>query len=185
MRSLEAAWEKRLGNGRLSASAYLFRLHDMIAPDASGIVRNSRALTGRGLELEFEQRWAERFSLRAGYTLQLPSGEGGRPDNAPRQMFKANLAAELGGGFHGGLEAQHVTRRLAASGTQAVGAYTLVNLNLRYQPPARRWALSLGLYNLLDRRFSDPVAEDSTIAGPRWSMPQLGRTALLRGSVRF
>ena len=118
-------------------------------------------------------------------TLQLPSGEGGRPDNAPRQMFKANLAAELGGGFHGGLEAQHVTRRLAASGTQAVGAYTLVNLNLRYQPPARRWALSLGLYNLLDRRFSDPVAEDSTIAGPRWSMPQLGRTALLRGSVDF
>ena len=185
MRSLEAAWEKRLGNGRLSASAYFFRLHDMIAPDASGIVRNSRALTGRGLELELEQRWAERFSLRAGYTLQLPSGEGGRPDNAPRQMFKANLAAELGGGFHGGLEAQHVTRRLAASGTQAVGAYTLVNLNLRYQPPARRWALSLGLYNLLDRRFSDPMAEDSTIAGPRWSMPQLGRTALLRGSVDF
>lgn len=185
MRSLEAAWERRLGNGRLSASAYLFRLYDMIAPDAGGVVHNTRPLTGRGLELEFEQRWAGRFSLRGGYTLQLPSGEGGRPDNAPRQMFKANFAAELGAGLQGGLEAQHVTRRLAASGTQAVGAYTLLNLNLRYQPPGRPWALSLGLYNLLDRRFSDPVAEDSTVAGPRWSVPQAGRTALLRGSLQF
>lgn len=185
MRSLEAAWEKRIGSGRLSASAYLFRLHDMIAPAASGVVHNTTRLTGRGLELEYEQRWAERFSLRGGYTLQLPSGEGGRPDNAPRQMFKANLAAELGGGFHGGLEAQHLTRRLAAGGTQSVGAYTLINLNLRYLPPGRRWTLSLGLYNLFDQRFSDPVAEDSTLAGPRWSVPQLGRTALLRGSIHF
>lgn len=185
MSSLEAGWEKRLGPGRLSVSAYLFRLYDMIAPEAGGTVRNSSPLTGRGLEAEYEQRWAERFSLRGGYTLQLPSGEGGRPDNAPRQMFKANLAAELGGGLHGGLEAQHVTRRLAAYGTQSVGAYTLLNLNLRYLPPGQRWDLSLGLYNLLDRRFSDPVAEDVTIVGPRWSLPQLGRTALIRAGLRF
>ena len=52
MQSVEAAWEKRIGNGRLMASAYLFRLKDLIAPDAdTGVVRNSGPLTGQGLEL--------------------------------------------------------------------------------------------------------------------------------------
>ena len=71
MQSVEAGWEKRVGSGRLVATAYLFRLSDLIAPDSvTGVVRNSPALTGRGLEFEFEQRWRERYSLRAGYTLR-------------------------------------------------------------------------------------------------------------------
>lgn len=185
MRSVEATWERPVGNGRFSATAYLFRIQGLIAPDATGTIDNSAPVDGRGLEFEFEQRWAERFGLRAGYTLQQPHGAQGRPDNAPRHMVKANLSAELGAGFHAGLEAQYVSRRLAAAGSQAVGATTVANLNLRYLPPGRDWEWSLGLYNLFDRRYSDPSASDTTIAGPRWSIPQLGRTALVKGTVAF
>lgn len=185
MRSVEATWEKPVGNGRFSATAYLFRIHGLIAPDATGTVYNSTPADGHGLEIEFEQRWGEGFGLRTGYTLQQPHGAQGRPDNAPRHMIKANLSAELGAGFQAGLEAQFISRRLAASGSQSVGATTVTNLNLRYVPPAGAWELSVGFYNLFDRHYSDPSVSDLTLAGPRWAVPQLGRTALVKGTVGF
>ncbi len=186
MQSVEAGWEKRVGTGRLVATAYLFRLSDLIAPDSiTGIVRNSPALTGRGLELEFEQRWQERYSLRTGYTLQEIRGASGRPENTPRHMLKANLGADLGRGFFGGFETQYVSRRLTGDGSQGVGAYALANLNLRYSPAGQPWEVALGLYNLFDAHFSDPVGADTTVAGPRTSIPQLGRTAMLTTRLGF
>lgn len=185
MQSVEGTWEKRVGNGRAMASVYFFRIKDLIAPDADGIVQNSGQLTGKGLEVEFEQRFAERYSLRTGYTLQQPHAPNGRPDNAPRHMFKANLGADLGGGFFSGLEGQYVSRRLTAEGSRHVGGYSLFNLNVRYVPSGRRWEMALGFYNLFDVRFSDPVATDLTVAGPRWSVPQIGRTALLTTTLFF
>ena len=100
-------------------------------------------------------------------------------------MFKANLGADLGGGFFSGLEGQYVSRRLTAEGSRHVGGYSLFNLNVRYVPSGRRWEMALGFYNLFDVRFSDPVATDLTVAGPRWSIPQIGRTALLTTTLFF
>jgi iron complex outermembrane receptor protein len=185
MQSVESSWEKRIGNGRFSTTLYLFRIHRLIAPDASGIVQNSAPLAGRGIEMEYEQRWLDRVSLRTGYTLQESKIDGVQMDNAPRHMFKANLGIELGHGFVAGLEGQHVTHRLTALGARTVDAYSIVNLNLRYLPPSRGWEMALGLYNLFDTRFSDPAASDMTIAGPRSSLPQMGRTAMLKGTLYF
>ena len=97
-------------------------------------MRNSGPLTGQGLELEYEQRWLDRYSLRTGYTFQQPRGDGGRPENAPRHMLKANLGAELGGGFIAGLEGQYVSTRLTGDGGRRVPDYAIANLNLRYLP---------------------------------------------------
>lgn len=186
MQSIEAAWEKRVGNGRLTASVYLFRLKDLIAPDVgTGVVQNSGPLTGQGLELEYEQRWLDRYRLRTGYTFQQPRGDGGRPENAARHMLKANLGAELGGGFIAGLEGQYVSTRLTGDSGRRVPDYAIANLNLRYLPAGPAWELALGLYNLFDIRFSEPAAGDTTVAGARWTMPQLGRTAMLTARLGF
>ncbi|MCK6374731.1 MAG: TonB-dependent receptor [Zoogloea sp.] len=186
MQSIEAAWEKRIGNGRLTASVYLFRLKDLIAPDVgTGVVQNSGPLTGQGLELEYEQRWLDRYRLRTGYTFQQPRGDGGRPENAARHMLKANLGAELGGGFIAGLEGQYVSTRLTGDSGRRVPDYAIANLNLRYLPAGPAWELALGLYNLFDIRFSEPAAGDTTVAGARWTMPQLGRTAMLTARLGF
>ena len=131
MQSVEAGWEKRVGSGRLVATAYLFRLSDLIAPDSvTGVVRNSPALTGRGLEFEFEQRWRERYSLRAGYTLQEIRSDGGRPENTPRHMLKANLGADLGRGFFSGFETQYVSRRLTGDASHQSAGLSLIALRL-------------------------------------------------------
>ena len=45
--------------------------------------------------------------------------------------------------------------------------------------------LALGLYNLFDVRFNEPAAGDTTVAGARWTMPQLGRTAMLTARLGF
>lgn len=185
MQSVEGSWEKRIGNGRFSTTLYLFRIHRLIAQDASGIVHNSAPLTGRGIEMEYEQRWLDRVSLRTGYTLQESKINGQQMDNAPLHMFKANLGIDLGRGFVAGLEGQHLTHRLTALGAQTVGAYSIVNLNLRYLPAGHGWEMALGLYNLFDTRFSDPAANDTTVAGPRASLPQTGRTALLKATLYF
>ena len=61
----------------------------------------------------------------------------------------------------------------------------LQTLGKRYLPPGQAWELGLGLYNLFDIRFSEPAAGDTTLAGPRWTMPQLGRTAMLTARLGF
>ena len=54
-------------------------------------------------------------------------------------MLKANLGAELGGGFIAGLEGQYVSTRLTGDGGRRVPDYAIANLNLRYlRRPARR-----------------------------------------------
>lgn len=185
MQSVEASWEKRIGTGRVSATAYVFRVRDMIAPDASGVVQNSGPFHGQGVEVEFDQRWRERYTLRAGYTFQQPRGDGGRPENAPRHMIKANLAADLDYGFVAGLEGQYISSRLLSDRSRALPDYLITNLNLRYVPVGANWEWALGLYNLLNHRFDEPVAADETVAGTRWTMPQLGRTLMLTARLGF
>jgi len=186
MQSVEGAWEKRIERGRVMATVYHFRVTDLIAPDpTTGIVRNIDPLSGQGLEVEVEQRWLERLALRAGYTFQHPVAGQGRAENAPRHMLKTNLGMDLGYAWFAGLEGQYVSRRLSADSSTSVGAYTLANLNLRHAPAGQRWELALGLYNLFDARFSDPIGRDTTVAGPRVTMPQAGRTAMVTARIGF
>ena len=84
-----------------------------------------------------------------------------------------------------GLETQWVSARTADYGTQKVPAYLLANLNLSYTPAGQPWEIALGIYNLFDRQYSDPVATDEILGARRWQMPQFGRSAMLRTTLRF
>ena len=60
-----------------------------------------------------------------------------------------------------------------------------MNLNLSYAPSGQNWDASLGIYNLFNHSFNDPVAIDNTTALTRWQMPQLGRSFVLRSTLRY
>ncbi|UCV14188.1 TonB-dependent receptor plug domain-containing protein [Quatrionicoccus australiensis] len=188
MRSLEFSWDQRLGpHSRFSSSLYFFRVQDLVGIAASsGQYVNYPAIDGRGLELEFQQRWPGNAQLRAGYTLQQMRLSDGALENVPRHVLHANLALPLGAsGWLAGLEGQMLSRRRTGKDDSWVPAYGIANLNLSYRPLGQAWDASLGIYNLFDHRYADPVALETTLAGERDRMPQLGRSFRLKLTVRF
>jgi iron complex outermembrane receptor protein len=187
MQSLELTWEKQLSRqSRLSATLYHLQISRMISAYVSQMATNGTRTNASGLELEYEQRWSNGSRLRTGYSLQRATDENGALDNSPRHMVKLNLAVPTGiPHLMAGTEGQWISARKAYEGTEKVAPYLLVNLNLSYAPTGRNWDTSLGIYNLFNHGFSDPVAIDNTTALTRWQMPQLGRSFMLRSTLRF
>ncbi|MBS1138704.1 MAG: TonB-dependent receptor [Proteobacteria bacterium] len=187
MRSLEFSWEKRFSErSRVTATLYHFHIDKMVTMDADGIAANSAHTNATGLEIEYEQRWSNGSRLRTGYTVQHAAETSRSFDNSPHQMAKLNLAVPTGiPHLMAGLEGQWISARQANIGSERIPSYTLANLNLTYAPPAKPWEVALGIYNLFDHRYNDPVASDTVMGVQRWQMPQLGRTAMLRTTLRF
>jgi iron complex outermembrane receptor protein len=188
MRSLDLTWEQRIGpRSRLSASAYFFHTQGLIGVvPASGLFANLPDVSGRGLELELQHRWSGGATFRGGYALQVPTIDAGTLENAPRHLAHGNLAAPVfDGQWLAGLEGQWVSHRLTGSGDSRVGGYGVGNLHLTYRPAGQGWEAALGIYNLLDRQYVDPVALDTTVGGTRDRMAQFGRSLRLKLTVRF
>ena len=187
MRSLELTWEKQLSRqSRLSTTLYHLQISRMISAYANEMATNGVKTKATGLELEYEQRWNNGARLRTGYSLQRTTDENGALDNSPRHMLKLNLAVPTGiPHLMAGTEGQWISARKAYEGTERVAPYLLVNLNLSYAPAGSNWDTSLGIYNLFNQSYADPVAIDNTTALTRWQMPQLGRSFMLRSTLRF
>lgn len=187
MRSLEFAWEKRFGSkSHLTTTLYHFHIDKMVTIDNAGIATNSEHINATGLEVEYQQRWENGSRLRTGYTLQRAEETTRAIDNSPRQMVKFNLAVPTGlPHLRAALEGQWISARKANSGTEYIPAYALANLNLSYTPTGKSWELGLGIYNLFDHRYTDPVASDTVLGVTRWQMPQLGRTLRLSSTLHF
>lgn len=188
MRSLDLTWEQHLGaNSRMSATLYHFRLQDLIGvSSATGLYENFSDVTGRGLEIEFQQHWRNRTMLRVGYALQQTTLAQGQLENMPRHALHGNLALPVpGSDWLLGLEGQALSRRAAGNAAGWVAGYGILNANLSYKPANRSWDLMLGVFNLFDRQYEDPVAADITLAGTRDRMTQLGRSLRLKLGLRF
>ncbi len=189
LKSLELTWEKRFSNlAKISATAYSMRIDGLVTvnPD-TGIVANETPVRANGLELGYEQRWTNGVQLRGSVSTQYAASDAGRLDNSPRHMAKLNVGLPTGiAGLMAGLESQWIGERLANYGSEKVSPYLLTNLNFSYAPLGSNWETGLGIYNLFDRRYTDPVSPDEPTTGiTRWSMPQLGRSIQLRTLIRF
>lgn len=187
MRSLEFAWEKRFSRqNRVSATIYHFQIEKMVTIDGGGTAMNGTPTRATGFEIEYEQRWNNGSRLRTGYSMQHAANDTGEFDNSPRHMLKLNAAIPTGlTHLSAGLESQWISERQANLGAERVPAYLLANLNLTYEPTSQPWSLALGVYNLFDHRYHDPVAIDTVMAAQRWQMPQLGRSFQLKTNLRF
>lgn len=186
MQSLELAWEKRLdARSRLTATLYGFRIEDLVGTDAGSTTDqavNGSTVHATGLELEYQRQWDNRSQLRTSYSLQRARNADGTLDNSPRHMVKLNGALPLGRpALMAGAELQWVSARDAGQGTARADSFFLANLNLSYTPPGAPWEASLGIYNLFDQDYEDPVTQDNV----GWTMPQLGRSIRAKAVYRF
>ncbi len=189
MKSLELTWEKRFTPlAKATTTLYSMWIDGLVSanPD-TGTVTNGNPVRANGVELGYEQRWLNGVQVRSSLSAQYAASNDGRLDNSARHMAKINLGLPTGiAGLMAGLESQWIGDRRANYGNEHVAPYLLTNLNLSYAPAGNRWEIGLGVYNLFDRRYADPVAPDEPVSGvTRWSMPQLGRSVQLRTLVRF
>jgi iron complex outermembrane receptor protein len=186
IRTSEAVAEYFVSPGlRLQANVFRYAIRDLIEQtvdpaDGMAVFRNTGAARTTGAGLEIERRWASGARLRASYSTQRAvDGGGAWLVNSPRHLAKLAAAAPFGGGWRAGGELQYTSKRRTLAG-EAPG-FTVANLTLALQMPARGPELSVSLYNAFDKRYSDP-------AGPEHAedrIAQDGRALLARLRLRF
>ncbi|MBT0962621.1 TonB-dependent receptor plug domain-containing protein [Denitromonas iodatirespirans] len=166
IRTLEAVYEYQTDGLRLSGSAFRYRISDLIDSvtdpnDDTVSFRNVAQATAHGIELEAELARANGDRLGLSYTWQrsVDDGTGKALTNVPRHMLKANWLAYWTPRLQSGLEVQYESRRDTLEGGHT-GGRTLVNLSLLSRHLPGGATLRASLFNLLDRRYSEPASLD-------------------------
>ncbi|NYZ61466.1 TonB-dependent receptor plug domain-containing protein [Luteimonas deserti] len=185
IRTVELLLSHELGAAtQVDVGVYSYRLHNLISLVEDGemlTLRNAATASSKGLETSLLHRWSGGVQLRASYAYAKVDGweEHGQPVNSPRHLAKAYVTAPLGETVSLALGSRYTSRRATRDGT--VGGATVTDANLLWAVPGSRLELALGVENLFDRRYADPV-------GPEFlpdAIPRRGRAAHLDLLWRF
>ena len=186
--TLEMVADHRIGNDlTVRGSAYLWKMASLItlgSDPASGLLQyqSGETVKARGLELSADKTWTTGARLRGSVSFQNVAYAGGaKLLNSPSLLGKLNLSTPLPlAGLHLGYELQYDSRRLSGDGSR-LGGYALSNLNLSTHTLAKGLALSIGIYNLFDKRHAQPGADSN------WqnAIEQDGRSVRVKLSQRF
>jgi outer membrane cobalamin receptor len=188
VRNTEVVWEEYMSTRvRTAVTAFQYRADKLIEQSAvetefgPGLIfSNVGGVQGSGVEAEVEVKlacgFASRFSHAYAQTHDTVSG--GAIANSPRHLSKLGLQVPVAS-FFVGIEAQFVGERLTLDG-ERLGPSFMPNVTLS-SPAARRVDFTLGIYNVFNHAHSDPGGEEHL----QRSIPQDGRTALVRARVRF
>jgi outer membrane receptor for ferrienterochelin and colicins len=191
----ELVYEQQIGRHlRSSLSGFYNQLNDLIVFD-SGTFTNFNADT-RGLELALEGFWASGLRGRASYSFQDTRNSTvpwAMPDS-PNHLFKFNLIVPLvSKKVFAGLEYQFTSNRrslhsttdqdgqpITVQGVDAAG-FGIFNLTLFSQNLLKNLEASVSVYNLLDRKYSDPASHFHI----QDTIDQDGRNFRLKLTYRF
>lgn len=188
IRTTEYVWEQHLGGPtRIAASVFRYQVRDLIDqvsdetnPDGLSYA-NVGSAKASGVEAEIERSWPQ-FQVGASYSFtDAVVGESGeRLSNSPRHLARARFSAPLATRrLFVGAEVFASAARDGVVGEKTpgfgLGSFTVSAPSLL---PGLR--LSVDVHNVLDRRYSDPGAEEH-----RGPILQDGRTARATLSWRF
>jgi iron complex outermembrane receptor protein len=167
----ELVYEQDIGRHlRSSLSGFYNQMSDLIVFD-SGSFMNFDAQT-KGMELALETFWASGIRGRASYSFQetRDTALGWDVPDSPNHLLKLNLSVPLvEDKVFAGLEFQYTSNRRSLQSAMAngqpitlqgddAGGFGLVNLTIFSQKLIKNLELSASVYNLLDRRYSDPAS---------------------------
>lgn len=146
------------------------------------VYKNLNRALARGIEVEYEHLWQSGAKLRTSYTVQRATNDmtGQLLANSPRQVGKFNLSMPfLRNGSVTGFEAQYVGRRNTLAGETP--SYCIANWSVYVANVVPGLDMTVGAYNLFDRRFADPGGEEHVQDAIR----QDGRNFRLKLIYRF
>lgn len=161
----EVVWEQYLGNRmRAVVECFYYEIDDLInlALDQSdGLVffENLDEVEAKGVEVELEGKW-DSLSGRISYTFQQT--QDGSTDqhlsNSPKHLARFNLTVPLlRDKVLLGVEEQYTSKRKTRS-REETGGYAVTNLTLFGQELVKGLEVSASVYNLFNKKFSDPVS---------------------------
>jgi outer membrane receptor for ferrienterochelin and colicins len=181
--------EQSLGPGlRGAVSVYHYEIKELITQqtdpaDGLTVFNNVSKISANGVEFEMEGKFTPRLDGRASYALQQSKDEdtGQTLTNSPQHLLKLNLNTPVfEQKIFAGLEVQATSRRKTLAGNYAAG-FATVNATLFSRKWLRDFEASVGVYNLFDRRYADPVSADYT----QDTIEQDGRTYRLKVKYGF
>lgn len=173
---------------QLRASLYEWRIDNMITQanlaGANDVTQyqTGQALKTTGLALSADRTWPDGSRLRASWSWQQALyADGTVMPNSPNRLLKLLVSKPLPAlGLHLGYELYADSSRLALDGSR-LGGYGVSNLFLRWDTPVHGWEFGLGISNLFDKRYEQPVASSN------WqnALMQDGRSWRVQSSYRF
>ena len=169
--SYELVYEQDIGRHlRSSVSGFYNQMSDLLV-FSSGSFTNFNAQT-KGVELGLETFWPSGIRGRASYSFQetRDTAAGWDVPDSPNHLLKLNLSVPLvRDKVFAGLEFQYTSNRRSLQSAMAngqpitlqgedAGGFGVVNLTLFSQKLIKNLEFSASVYNLLDRRYSDPAS---------------------------
>jgi len=164
MQTFEAVFEKQaVKNWELTTNVYRYNLDHLITavPVGNGIeqYQNDAAVKSTGVELEAagNLKWGAKMDASLAMQRSGYGGYGYVQVNSPAEVGKLLLEAPLNGdrlSVSGAL--QYLSERRTLAGTYVPAVY-LVNLTLASRRLPGGFDINLGIRNLLNRRYWDPV----------------------------
>lgn len=186
IRSAELTADFRLGQGgRFGVSVYRNDMRDMIdqvLDPADGLYAftNQSEVQTSGIELSAEKRWTSGYRLRGSVSRQQSRmADGSELGNSPHLLGKLIFGLPLAAGWMAAGEWQGMSDRGSLTGH--VPGFGVLNLALTSARLAGIGEFTLGIYNLGNRRFSDPASSAFT----QDALAQDGRQLRLRWTVRL
>jgi len=164
----ELVYEQEIGkNLRSSVSGFINEMDDLIVLE-NGAFTNFNAQT-KGIELALEGFWNNGIRTRLSYSLQETENHssGNNVPDSPTHLVKFNLSVPIiREKVFAGLEYQHTSSRhtllTTTTGATLPGAnasgFGVFNFTLFSQNLVKDLEFSVSLYNLLDRKYSDPAS---------------------------
>ncbi|TAK99302.1 MAG: TonB-dependent receptor, partial [Verrucomicrobia bacterium] len=168
IRSYELVYEQGLpANLRLTGSLFLNDIDGLISQtvdpyDGKNFFANLESVQARGFETELEGRWKGGWRTRLSYTYTeaRDSSTDLILSNSPRHLGKASAVLPLWREkIFAGLEFQAMSSRQTVAGN-TVGASCVANATLYARELVKNLEFSASLYNIFDKKFSDPVSPD-------------------------
>jgi outer membrane receptor for ferrienterochelin and colicins len=189
----ELVYEQGIGNNlRSSVSGFFNQIDDLIVFQDQRY-QNLEGADAKGVELALDGLWAGGLRGRASYTFQETrdrSTDRVLPDS-PKHLARFNLSVPLlKEKIFASVELQTVSQRSSLHlGTETpganAGAYGVINLTLFSQNLVKGLDISASVYNVLDRKFSDPASQVHGRLHEQDTLQQDGRTFRVKLTYRF
>jgi outer membrane receptor for ferrienterochelin and colicins len=166
----EAIWEQELGPMLKSTlSAFRYEVKDLITQvedpvDHSLQFQNTDRVKSDGIELGLEITWPDVLKGHISYTRQETEDDltGQWLVNSPRHLAKAGVIFPLfRDQYHLGAQCRYMSKRLNRY-RESVDESIVADLTVTAQNIFKGLGLSLGVYNVFDEEYSDPVSSDHT-----------------------
>lgn len=166
IKTYELVVEQYLGEHlRAVASGFYYEIDDLInltldPADDLLVFGNLDEVEAKGVELELEGKWRRGLEGRISYSFQEAKDR--KTDmllsNSPKHLAKLNLVVPLiGDKLLFGIEEQYTSKRKTVLRNET-GGYAVTNLTLFCRQMLPGLEASAGVYNLFDKKFSDPAS---------------------------